>query len=280
MENWWLKIKKGGGHQSAPNVPDCLIELFPDIGIDKQASARLSINHHKSCFYCRSPNAGKWAIEHTWSRVSPGWTPGWQLGRARPVTVSRPLRKSTLSIASNLFVADQILVALRDILSAITRYHRARIDSHYALLYCIGSDLDWLKSCHVLPGQDVGHNVQLLFHVMCLWTWEPCTMNMSSTQISHFFSFAFFVFFSNGKSRAMISRQRCSFFIHHCVAELIKDYRMGGGGNGFLTHCIMHFNVVCDFVILLKHGLVEVWSAPDKYQRTSNSITENGIVWN
>ena len=37
------KNKKGGGHQSAPNVPDCLIELFPDIGIDKQESARLSI---------------------------------------------------------------------------------------------------------------------------------------------------------------------------------------------------------------------------------------------
>ena len=103
-------------------------------------------------------------------------------------------------------------------------------------------------------------------------------MNMSSTQISHFFSFAFLVFFSNGKSRAMISRQRCSFFIHHCVAELIKDYRMGVGGNGFLTYCIMHCNVVCDFVILLKHGLVRVWSAPDKYQRTSNNITENGIV--
>ena len=53
---------------------------------------------------------------------------------------------------------------------------------------------------------------------------------------------------------------------------------MGVAGNGFLTHCIMHFNVVCDFVILLKHGLVEVWSAPDKYQRTSNNMTENGIV--
>ena len=108
------------------------------------------------------------------------------------MTVSRPLRKSTLSIASNLFVADQILVALRDILSAITRYHRARIDSHYALLlYRIrpgltkilpcapwsgcGSQCPTSFSCNVLVDMGAMHNEHVLHaNITFLFFCIPC----------------------------------------------------------------------------------------------------------
>ena len=140
----------------------------------------------------RDAGAQTWVSEHTWSRLSltqggaleGGWSPGscipvWLFGRVciagknqlPSLTISR-LRKSTLSIASNLFVADEILVALRDILSAITRYHRTRIDSHCTSPNVVPSrGLTFLKVCHVLYGRDLGQNLQLFQPVQFMFIW-------------------------------------------------------------------------------------------------------------
>ena len=75
------------------------------------------------------------------------------------MTISR-LRKSTLSIASNLFVADEILVALRDILSAITRYHRARIDSPCTSPYAVPCcTLPYAIPCCTVARIDLTHSL-------------------------------------------------------------------------------------------------------------------------